>query len=99
MIRTSIALAALLLSTAAAADTLIDHANGVQVDANGRLQHFTGLLVGDDGKVLRVLHAGDARPRASAVVDARGQTLLPAHYELSPALIAKCTHCQCRMSA
>ena len=53
------ALAALLLASSAApalADTLITNANGIQVDANGRLEHFTGILIGDDGKVKRLLH-------------------------------------------
>jgi predicted amidohydrolase YtcJ len=71
------ALAAALLASSAPAATLIDHANGIQADASGKLTHFTGLLVGDDGKVLRVLHAGDAPPRAATTIDARGRTLLP----------------------
>jgi predicted amidohydrolase YtcJ len=77
MRKTFVALAAALLSSPALSSTLIDHANGIQADANGQLVHFTGLLIGDDGKVVRVLHAGDARPRASTVVDAHGRTLLP----------------------
>src|SRR5258708_34525355 len=72
-----IALAAALLGSPAWPTTLVDHANGIQADASGHLQHFTGLLIGDDGKVLRVLHAGDARPRATAIVDENGRTLLP----------------------
>jgi predicted amidohydrolase YtcJ len=68
---------AALLSSPALSSTLVDHANGIQVDANGRLQHFTGLLIGHDGKVVRVLHAGDSRPKATATVDAQGRTLLP----------------------
>ena len=42
-----------------------------------RSQHFTGLLIGNDGKVVRILHAGDARPKAATVIDAHGRTLLP----------------------
>src|SRR5437879_3456058 len=72
-----LALIAALLASPAFADTLVENANGIQVDANGRLQHFTGLLIGDDGKVLRVLRAGDALPKTSAVVDAHERTLLP----------------------
>ena len=48
----TLALATALVSTASAADTLITNANGMQVDANGALQHFTGLLVGDDGMTM-----------------------------------------------
>jgi len=77
MTRTFLALTALLLASTASADTLIDHANGIQVDASGRLQHFAGLLIGNDGKVLRVLRAGDPRPKAAVVIDAGGRTLMP----------------------
>lgn len=77
MRETFVALAAALLSSPAVSTTLIDDANGVQADANGQLQHFTGLLIGDDGKVVRVLHPGDVRPKASKIVDAHGRTLLP----------------------
>lgn len=72
-----VALIAALLASPAFSDTLIDHANGIQVRADGKLQHFTGLLVGDDGKVVRVLDAGAARPKATVVIDAGGRTLLP----------------------
>ena len=74
---TFLALTAALLSSSANADMLVDHANGIQADATGRIMHFTGLLVGDDGKVLRVLHSGEARPKAQVIVDAGGRTLLP----------------------
>ena len=72
-----LALAAALLSSNALADTLVEHANGMQAGADGQLQHFSGLLIGEDGKVLRVLHAGEALPKANRVVDAGGRTLLP----------------------
>ena len=42
--------AAALLASSAYADTLVTNANGVQVDAAGQVQHFTGLLIGDDGR-------------------------------------------------
>jgi predicted amidohydrolase YtcJ len=72
-----LALAASILASPAVADTLIDHANGIQAGADGSVQHFTGILVGDDGKVVRLLTANDARPQASTVIDAGGRTLLP----------------------
>jgi predicted amidohydrolase YtcJ len=72
-----VALAAALLASPAYCDTLIDHANGVQADASGRIEHFTGLLIGDDGRVVRLLQAGDPRPHANTTIDARGHTLLP----------------------
>ncbi|HEX5237674.1 MAG TPA: amidohydrolase [Sphingomicrobium sp.] len=74
---TLLALAGALIASAASASTLIEHANGIQVDTSGRLEHFTGLLIGDDGKVVRLLHAGDPLPKASSAVDVHGQTLLP----------------------
>src|SRR5262245_33418432 len=77
MRKSLIAVLAALLSSPALADTLIDHANGIQADAQSHLQHFTGLLIGDDGKVVRVLKAGDPRPHASHVIDVQGRTLLP----------------------
>ena len=66
-----------LLPTPALADTLIDNANGLQVGADGSLQRFTGLLIGDEGKVVRTLGPADERPSAAQRIDARGRTLLP----------------------
>jgi len=77
MRKTFLALAAALLASPALADTLIDNANGVQVDQASRIQHFTGLLIGDDGKIVKILHTGDKRPKAQTIVDAGGRTLLP----------------------
>ena len=74
-----IALAALLASTAAAADTLIDNVNGIQIGADGKLQHFPGLIVDDQGKVVRIL-PWNVAPQIAGVehhVDGRGKTLLP----------------------
>ena len=75
-------IAAALLATAASAEakTLIVNANGYTLDAAGRLQRFTGLVVGDDGKVERVLKAREKAPKLDADearLDAGGRTLLP----------------------
>ena len=72
-------LAALLFAASPAfADTLIDNANGVQVGANGKLQRFTGIVIGDDGKVKVVLAKGQKRPlRIARRIDAGGKTMLP----------------------
>ena len=76
-----IALAALLavaLPSRALAATLIDNVNGVQVDASGKLERFTGILVGDDGKVVRLLHGEKLKlPGSTRVVDGAGRTMLP----------------------
>jgi predicted amidohydrolase YtcJ len=77
MHKSFLALAAALTASTAAADTLIEHANGVQANAQGQLQHFTGLLIGNDGRLVRVLHAGEPVPKATTVVDAGGRTVLP----------------------
>jgi predicted amidohydrolase YtcJ len=72
-----LALAAALLATAADADTLVNNLNGIQVDANGGLEHFTGILIGNDGKVKHVLHGELFKLRDTDVVDAGGRTVLP----------------------
>jgi len=73
-----VALAALLYARPALADTLIDHANGIQVGANGEIEHFTGVLVGDDGRVKRLLHGEKLKlPGGTKVVNAGGRTMLP----------------------
>jgi predicted amidohydrolase YtcJ len=77
MKRSLFALAAVLVSSSALADTLVTNANGIQVDANGKLERFTGLLIGDDGKVKRVLHGEMLKLKDTKVVDAGGRTVLP----------------------
>jgi predicted amidohydrolase YtcJ len=73
----AIGLVAALLSSASTANTLVTNANGIQVDAAGRLQHFTGLLISDDGRVIRLLHGGETRPEAAGTIDEHGRTLMP----------------------
>jgi predicted amidohydrolase YtcJ len=77
MRKTLIALTAALLTSPAPAETLITNANGVQADAAGHLQHFTGLLIGDDGKVEEVLNGPPPAVRYPHIIDASGRTLLP----------------------
>ncbi|MEQ7873357.1 amidohydrolase [Sphingomonas sp. ASV193] len=75
-----ILLAALLAASAtpAHADTLYAHANGLRATPDGHLEHFSGLLVGDDGKVLRVLHGEQLKLRpGTRVVDLGGKAMLP----------------------
>ena len=43
---------ALLCSTSAAADVLIDNVKGVRIDEDGDVDRFTGLWVDDDGTIL-----------------------------------------------
>ena len=74
---TMLAATGLLPFGPAVADTLIDNANGVQVDQSGKLQRFSGLVIGDDGKVRQLLVKGQERPAATVRIDAGGKTLLP----------------------
>ena len=70
--------AATLLPSPSLANTLIDNVNGLQVGRGGELQHFTGIVIGVDGKVVRLLGTRDPRPRGpDLVVDGRGRALLP----------------------
>jgi len=71
------ALLGALLATSAAADTVIDNVNGIQVGADGKLRRFPGLLVGDDGKVIRLLGSKEARLNVERRIDGGGRTLLP----------------------
>jgi hypothetical protein len=72
-----LALLAALFASPAWSETLISNANGIQVDADGKLQHFTGLLIGDDGRVEEVLNGPPPAVRYPNIVDAGGRTLLP----------------------
>jgi predicted amidohydrolase YtcJ len=74
---TFLALAAALLASPAWPDTLVTNVNGIQTDEHGELQHFSGLIVGEDGKVSRLL-VGPPPPIAFAhTIDGHGRTLLP----------------------
>ena len=72
-----LALAALLAATTALASTLIDNINGIQVDADGQVERFAAILIGDDGRVESVWVAGPKPRGATKVIDGGGRTLLP----------------------
>ncbi len=72
------AVCALSLAAPALADTLVDNVDGVTIDAKGGIDRFTGLVVGDDGRIKQVLHRGDKRPeRPDYKLDGKGQFLIP----------------------
>jgi len=79
-IKALILAAALALPSLVEARTLVVNANGYTLDAAGRVQRLGGLLVGDDGRIERVLKPGEKAPKLGAGdtrVDADGLTLLP----------------------
>ncbi len=72
------AIALLGFARTAWADSLVDNANGYTLTASAEVQRFTGLVVGNDGRVVRLLQKGDKRPdRPDFRLDAKGRTLLP----------------------
>jgi len=79
MRKSLLALAALLASSSALADTLVSNVNGIQVDEKGRLQHFKALIVTDDGKVRMTIEHPELVRIAGITntVDGGGRTLLP----------------------
>jgi predicted amidohydrolase YtcJ len=78
MIRITIALVAALLASSANADTLISNVNGIQVGADGKLQHFGSFLIGDDGRVKQVMTKASPRmSRFDRMINGEGRTVLP----------------------
>jgi predicted amidohydrolase YtcJ len=57
---------------------LLDDVNGYTVGKDGEIHHFTGLLIGKDGKVKALLQPGDKRPEwLDFRLDGKGRTMLP----------------------
>ena len=79
MRKTALALIAALLASPAWSDTLISNVNGVQVGADGKLQHFRALVVGTDGKVRQTIAHPELVRLAgiTETIDGGGRTLLP----------------------
>ena len=62
----------------AAADTLVDNIQGIAIEEDGRIGRFTGLWIGDDGKIKLVLKRGDQRPSGvDFLTDGKGQFVIP----------------------
>lgn len=66
---------ALAFAAPAFADTLIDNVNGISLDESGRVVRFSGLVMGDDGKVVRLVTA--AAPLPQPVRKPKRAILLP----------------------
>lgn len=69
---------ALLAATPAAADLLVTNVKGVRATPDRQVERFTGLLVGDDGKVKRVLKGEMFKlPAGTRVLNGGGKVLMP----------------------
>jgi predicted amidohydrolase YtcJ len=71
---------ALLLALTAApalADTLIDNVAGVTVDRNGTVTRFGAIVIGTDGRVVKLVEAGERAPRTEFRENMRGRTVIP----------------------
>lgn len=75
--RTLAAVSALALAAPALADTLVDNVDGVTINAQGKVERFSGLVFDDDGKIVQVLSRNDARPRTDYLIDGKGQVMVP----------------------
>ena len=72
------ALAALIVATPALADALIDNVQGIALDKDGKVIHFTGLLMTPAGKITKLLKDGDKRPeKLDWRTDMQGRVMLP----------------------
>ncbi|PKB19530.1 hypothetical protein B0I00_1766 [Novosphingobium kunmingense] len=65
-------------ASSAAADTLVDNVDGMTIDAKGQVERFTGLLIGNDGRIVQTFRRGDKRPgKVDYAVDGKGRVLVP----------------------
>lgn len=78
-LRLTLAVVALpALTSAARADTLVDDVDGLTVDAQGRIERFTGMVIDREGKVVNLLKRGEKRPaKVEYQVDGKGRVLMP----------------------
>jgi len=69
---------AALCGTPAAADTLVYNVNGMTIDEQGQLARFTGLVIGDDGRISDVIERGEDRPTdIEFSIDGEGKVMMP----------------------
>jgi predicted amidohydrolase YtcJ len=61
----------------AAAQTIVHNVNGYTIGEDGRLVRFTGLMIGRDGRVQRLLQGGEVPGAIATMVDGGGRTMLP----------------------
>lgn len=79
LLKLTVALLGVAAASPALADGLIDNVAGVTLDAEGQVRRFTGMVVSDDGRVVRLLGPGESRPSARLTFrkDGRGAALMP----------------------
>jgi predicted amidohydrolase YtcJ len=73
----SAALVVCAMAGPALADTLIDNVDGITLDAAGHVERLAGLIVGNDGRIVQVLHQGDKPARVDYRVDGKGRVMMP----------------------
>ncbi|WP_300973811.1 amidohydrolase [Sphingomonas sp. LHG3406-1] len=72
------AVALLFAAEPALADLLVTNVKGVRATPDRQIERFTGLLVGDDGKVKRVLKGEQFKlPAGTRVLNGGGRVLMP----------------------
>lgn len=71
-------IAALLLPFPALADALVENVDGMTLDEKGDVVRFNGIVIGTDGKIVKLLKRGDKRPeRPEWKEDLKGRTVIP----------------------
>src|SRR3546814_12361258 len=66
------------MAVPAQADALIDNVNGITLDEDGDVVHFTGLLMTTDGRITKLLGRKDKRPeKLDWRTDMHGKVMLP----------------------
>src|SRR3546814_17878295 len=66
------------MAVPAQADALIDNVNGITLDEDGDVVHFTGLLMTTDGRITKLLGRKDKRPeKLDWRPDMHGKVMLP----------------------
>lgn len=61
----------------ALADTLVDNVDGLALRADGSVERLVGLVIGNDGRIVQVLHRGEKAGRVDYRVDGKGRVLMP----------------------
>jgi predicted amidohydrolase YtcJ len=88
VIRKLLPAVALLLSSTAMADTLIDNVNGITVDRAGKVTRFESMVIDDQGRIAQVLDRKERAPRVDYREDMRGRTVIPGFIDAHAHVIA-----------